>query len=215
MKTFIGIITFFILSGGYVFSQQNDKKAREILNGASTAFANAGGIKASFVFTLENTKAKTNESFNGMISMLGNKFVVETPDYIAWYNGTNQWVYMKTSEEVNMTAPSEDETQMISPSAVLTMYQKGFNCKYIGEKISGNKKVDEVELVPQKKNEWKRLVIQVDKITQLPVSIRLYYVNGIANRIEIAKYQIKQQFSSGMFTFDKSKYPNAELIDLR
>ena len=126
MKVLISIVSLFILSAGFVFSQQ-DKKAKDILDKASSAFANAGGVKASFTFTLENTKAKVNETFNGTIYMQGNKFNIETPDYSAWYNGTNQWVYVKANDEVNLTNPSADETQMINPATILTIYQKGFN----------------------------------------------------------------------------------------
>ena len=214
MKKITITISILFLFAGVAFSQQ-DKKAKDLLDKASTAFANAGGVKASFTFTLENTKAKTNETFNGTISISGNKFLVETPDYTAWYNGVNQWVYMKANEEVNLTNPSEDETQMINPGTILTMYQKGFNYKYTGEKTLNGKKVDEVELIPQKKGEHKKIVIQIDKTNRLPVSIYLQNTNGMNNRIRIGKYQTNQQFPDSLFTFNKSKYPNAELIDLR
>ncbi len=214
MKVIISILSVLLLSTVFVFAQQ-DKKAKEILDKSSATFSTSGGVKASFSFTLENTKAKTNETINGSISMQGNKFMMETPDYLAWYNGTDQWVYMKASNEVNLTAPSDDETQMLNPGTILTIYQKGFNYKYVGEKTVSGKKVDEIELIPQQKSEWKKLVIQIDKISQLPSSIYLQNTNGMNNKIQIVKYQTRQLFANSLFTFDKSKYPGAELIDLR
>ena len=214
MKSIHIITTILLLSTGVAFGQQ-DKKAKDLLDKASTAFTNAGGIKASFSFTLENTKAKTNEAFIGTISMSGNKFLIETPDYTAWYNGVNQWVYMKATEEVNLTNPSPDETQMMNPAGILTGYQKGFNYKYTGAKTLDGKKVDEVELIPQKKGELKKIVIQLDRTNRLPVSIYLQNTNGMNNRVKIAKYQTNLQFPDNLFSFNKSKYPNAELIDLR
>lgn len=214
MRRLIIVILGLLLSAGVAFSQQ-DKKAKELLDKASAAFTKAGGLKASFSFTLENTKAKTNETFIGSISMSGNKFLIETSDYTAWYNGVNQWVYMKANEEVNLSAPSPDETQMINPATILTGYQKGFNYKYTGLKTLDGKKVDEIELIPQKKGEWKKLVIQLDQTNRLPVSLYLQNVNGMNNRVKIAKYQTNLQLPESTFTFNKSKFPNAEVIDLR
>ena len=209
------IVLGVFLSISSVFSQQ-DKTAKDILDKSMTVFAGAGGIKSSFSFTLENTKSKTNEVFNGNISMKGNKFMIETPDYLAWYDGTNQWVYLKDNNEVNLTKPdSSDDAQMINPSVILSMYKKGFSSKYLGEKTVNGKKVSEIELLPQNKNELKKIVLQIDKENQLPSYIQLQYTNGINNIIKIVKYQLNQQFSDSLFSFDKKQYPEVDIIDLR
>lgn len=46
--------------------------------------------------------------------MKGNKFKIEIPDAITWFDGTTQWVYIKDTDEVNITNPTGDELQAIS-----------------------------------------------------------------------------------------------------
>lgn len=213
MRAIFAVFCFFIATF-FAFPQQ-DKAAKDILDKSLTAFENAGGIKASFLFTLENTKNKTKEVTTGSISMKGAKFMIESSEYKIWFDGNNQWVYMDGNDEVNLTKPDADEMQMINPATILSIYKKGFNYQSSGEKKVDGQSVQEVVLIPQKKSDWKKIVIQIDKLTNLPVFIRLEYTNGMNNLIKIVKYQTKQQFADSLFSFDKKKYPNTEVIDLR
>lgn len=207
-------VVFICLSTTLLYSQE--KSAKDILDRSLTAFTNAGGVKASFLFTLEDTRNKMNETFNGNISMKSDKFFLETPDFLVWYNGENQWMYMKEDNEVNLMKPDvDDNSQMLSPVAILSLYKKGFNYKYKGEKTVDKKNIHEIELVPQQKNDWKMVVVQIDKSTNLPSNIVIKYTNGINNIVKIVKYQTNLSFPDSFFSFDKSKYPQVEIIDLR
>ncbi|MDR2474346.1 MAG: outer-membrane lipoprotein carrier protein LolA [Bacteroidales bacterium] len=216
MKTkrfFFTLITVFCTV--FIAFSQQDKKAKDLLDKSLAVFSNAGGIKASFAFTAKQPNEKSSESFNGTIYMKENKFRLETPEFQAWFNGVNQWTYLKDNNEVNLTKPDADEVQQMNPSAVLSIYKKGFNCKYAGEKTVNGKKIDEIVLTPQKKNDWKKVVVQLDKTTTLPVRIQLQYANGMLNDIVISAYQMKQSFSDSLFSFDSQKYPGVEVIDLQ
>lgn len=57
-----------------------------------------------------------------------------------------------------------------------------------------------------------RLNISMDYI---PVSVRIRQGKKTWTRIRVSGLQGKQKFSSDTFTFPASKYPDAELIDLR
>ena len=207
-------IVFICLSTFLTYSQE--KSAKDILDKSLAAFTNAGGIKVSFSFTLKDTKNKVNETFNGNISLKNDKFFLETPELLAWYNGVNQWMYMKDGDEVNLLKPDEnDDSQLLNPVAILSLYKKGFNYKYTGEKTIDKKKIQEVELIPQKKNDWEKVTVQIDSSTNLPSDILVKYKNGTSNSIKIVKYQTKLSFSDDFFSFDKSKYPHVEVIDLR
>ena len=193
-----------------------DDKAKEILDKASVTFAQAGGIKASFTFNIKDVKAKVTESFDGTIQMKGDRFCMDTPDYELWFNGKTQWIYMKGVDEVNISEPSKEELQMLNPSVLFNIYKNGFKYKYLSEKtdIKG-KQVYEIELTPLKKNDMVKMIIQIGKISSLPHTITIVNKNNIDNIIHINKYETGNSYADSMFSFDKKKYPNVEIIDLR
>lgn len=196
---------------------QKDTKAKELLDKSAIVYKSANGISASFTLNIKNVKEKVTESFDGNIIMKDDKFYITTPDVETWFNGKTQWVYLKGNDEVNVSEPSPEELQMINPSTIFHMYQKGFNYKYIGEKkdIKG-KAVYEIELIPQnKKAELSKIIVQIGKTSNLPTSISLINKNQINNIIYINQYQTNMNYPDNIFVFDKKKYPKAEIIDLR
>ncbi len=215
MTKYLSSIILAILLPLTVFGQKDDK-AKEILDKSSVTFSNAGGVYAYFTLNVHDVKAKVKESFDGTIQMKGDKFYLSTPDADSWFNGKTQWVYLKATEEVNVSEPSKEELQMISPSTLFNIYKNGFNYKYIGEKndIKG-KPVYEVELIPKKKSELQKMTIQISKKENLPVTISIFNKNEINNIIYINKYETGKSYTDSMFVFDKKKYPEAEVIDLR
>ncbi|MDR2626996.1 MAG: outer-membrane lipoprotein carrier protein LolA [Dysgonamonadaceae bacterium] len=195
---------------------QKDANAGKLLDKSAETFARAGGISASFTLNIKNTGAKTAESFDGSILMKGDKFFLSTPETDSWFDGKTQWVYMKNSKEVNISEPTQQELQMMTPSVLFNVYKKGFNYKYTGERTDlKGYPVYELELIPRKKTGVTKVIIQIGKKDNLPVSISIINKNGINNIIHINKYQTGQNFSDDLFVFNKKKYPEVEIIDLR
>lgn len=71
------------------------------------------------------------ENVEGSIDMLSDKFVLQVPDMITWFDGTTQWTYLKSSEEVNISIPEKDELLQTNPCLLLQSYKKAFDCKFI------------------------------------------------------------------------------------
>ncbi len=195
---------------------QKDAKARELLDKSSDAYANAGALSTYFTMNVKDPGSKITESFDGTLNLKGTKFYLSTPDADTWFDGKTQWVYMKGAQEVNISEPSEKEIQAINPAIVFSIYKKGCNYKFVSEKTDiKNRKVYEIELIPQGKSEMTRIVMQINKTDYMPVFFHIYYKNKLENLIYVNKYSIKQNFSDTLFVFDKSKYPGTEIIDLR
>ncbi len=212
-KLFLLAIT--VLYASVLFAQK-DAKAKEILDQSSEKFNKSGGISASFTLNVKHVKEKVTESFDGNIQMKGNKFYLSTPETDSWFDGKTQWVYLKGNREVNVTEPSQEELQMLNPSFLFNVYKKGFNYKYVGEKtdIKG-KLVHEIKLTPQKKTEMKEMIVQVSKGNLLPTIISIINKNEINNIIYINKYETGKNYPDNIFSFDKKKFPDVEIIDLR
>lgn len=190
--------------------------ARSILDKASDAYNKAGAVTVTFTLNTKDTKAKTTYSYDGKAYMKGDKFKLEIPDAITWFDGKTQWVYVKDTEEVNISNPTGDELQGISPSVLFSIYKKGYNLAYKGEKRIGTKVIQEVELTSQKKNaDIKTILVQIDKTNNTFYSISLTDKAGMLNTLLIKSYQKGANIPDTTFSFNKKDYPKAEIVDLR
>lgn len=212
MKTKISIL-FCLLASIVGLHAQN---AKNILDNANKAYNDAGIITASFTINTEDSKNKLNYSQDGKAFLKGNKFKIDVPDGTTWFDGTTQWVYVKGSDEVNVSNPTGEELASVSPAIILNIYKTGFKLNYRGEKIIKGKPVYIVELIPlNKKSEFSKIYVNIDKATNLFTSIRMYDKNGFNNELIINKIQTKTNLAENIFVFNKKEFPKAEIVDLR
>ncbi len=212
MKTRLLALLLLFSFTGMAFAQN----ARSILDKASETYNKAGGIIATFTINSKDTKTRNTNSYDGKVYMKVNKFKIEIPYAITWFDGTTQWVYVKDTEEVNISTPTGEELQAISPSVLFNIYKKGFNLKYSGEKKFNGRAMHEVILTPQiKYSEFTKIVVQIDKTSNIFSQIIVTDKAGMENALIIKKYDINQSLSDTTFQFNKKDYPQAEIVDLR
>lgn len=201
-----------LMFGAFSVFSQNPKT---LLDNASAAYAKAGGLNATFTLNTEDSKKKTTYSHDGTALMKGDKFKIEIPDGITWFDGKTQWVYAKGGDEVNVSNPSGEELAGISPSVFLNIYKAGFKLTYKGEKKENGKTSLLVEMIPQKKGEYSKFLVYLDKTTNLFNKVSLFGRDGINTHLIIRKLQTGQTYANNVFAFDKKQYPNVEVVDLR
>ncbi len=193
---------------------QQQAQAKTVLDKAAATFRKAGGIQAGFTLKAYDRGTLAGVS-DGTIQISGEKFCLNTPDIITWFDGKTQWSYVVPNEEVNISTPTEAELQSLNPYALLNMYQKGFNYKLGTTRTYRNKAVDEVILTPMKKQDIASIVLYVAKDSAQPLLIRVEQSNKSYSEIVVESYQTGQKYAASQFAFDKKKYPNAEVIDMR
>ena len=67
---------------------------------------------------------------------------------IVWYDGLQQWAYVKATEEVNLTEPTTEEIATVNHYILINNYKKDFYIKTLKSKSS---KESIAELTPKKK----------------------------------------------------------------
>lgn len=196
-----------------VFAQQ--KEAKDVLDKTSANFRRAGGVEAGFTIKIK-AKGQTDGLLVGNIRLRGDKFVLKTTDAITWFDGETQWSYLKDSEEVNISNPTEEELQGINPYALLSIYEKGFSYALGKTRTYQGRSIYEVVLTStDKTKETSKLILYVAKDTYQPLYIMAELNNGSRSEITITSYRGGQKFDDSIFVFDKKQYPRAEIIDLR
>ena len=197
----------FLLISLFAFSlslfSQNDNQAKQILDRTFSAINSSNGIKLTF-----------KGSYSGELLMKKNKFYLSSDGIKTWFNGKNQWSYVAANDEVNVTTPSVEELQSINPYYLLSSYKSGFSYKFIGQKTINGKKVDSVLLTPLQKGNIMNITIFITTDNQ-PLMINIKEKNGRESSFKVTSYNSKLNLNDTQFTFDKSKYPDAEIIDLR
>ncbi len=183
---------------------QNATKARQILDKTAAIVNNKDGASARFKISGESTG-----TVSGTIAIKGNKFRATTPEASVWFNGKTQWTYMKDSEEVNVSNPSETQQAKMNPYTFITLYKKGYALGMTN--VSGGYKI---HLTAQdKKRAIQEMYITVNSKTYLPTTVRMK-TKGKWTTITISQFKASKQ-SDASFTFNSKDFPEAEVVDLR
>lgn len=192
------------------------QQAASVLDKAARAYEVANGIKATFTMHIRSDKQQIRESFEGEIQIKGNKFQLNTPDMLSWFDGKTQWTYMLRTEEVNVSNPDGDELMFTNPAFLLKNYKKGFDAEFKGESTSANGKLAyDISLTPRKKSNVSRVDLQIEKQSNLPASVTVASKDGMINTIRITNLETGLNQPDTEFVFNASRFPEAEIIDLR
>lgn len=213
MKKFVfGAILLFIGTASYA---QYDPKALEILEAMSKKYKVITSFEATLTSSLTNESEGVKEEFKGKIIVKGEKFRLSLDDQEIINNGTTVWTYLPSAKEVNIDNfdPASDE---INPIKIFDIYKKGFKYLYLADKTEAGVVLEEVDLVPEKKDaqyfKIKMMIVKKDKSIQ---SWTMFDKSGNRYKYTITKFTPNIKVDDALFTFDPKKYPGVEIIDLR
>jgi len=202
-----------------IFSKaQQDPKAKGILDEVSSKTKTYKTILADFSFSMENKAMSINEKNEGTIKLKGQKYVVELPGagVKVYSDGKNNWSYMKQGNQVTVSTIEDSGNDLMDPSSLFSIYEKGFISKFVAEKNVGGKAVYQIELFPDKKEfDVSKITIEIDKATMMIKSAQLFGTDGNVYGIVVKKMETNKEFPDSDFVFDAKKFPDVEVIDLR
>lgn len=194
---------FFLLMLTLSLSAQQDTKAKNILDKTVEKYNQSKGISVIF-----------GGSQSGKILLKGEKFQLTTQDVTTWFDGQTQWSYLIQNEEVNISTPTPEELRAINPYAWLSLYKQGFNYRYSGVKTREGKQGHEIVLTPQTKQDIQSITLLIGSDYE-PIYIGILPTEGQMQEFIVHNYRTQLNLNDNAFRFDKSKYPNAEIIDMR
>lgn len=183
---------------------QTGNQAKQILDKTAAVLSRKGGASASF--QLSNAKMG---KVSGTIAIKGNKFHAATPQAIVWFNGKTQWTYLKKTEEVNVTTPTQAQQMMMNPYTFINIYKTG----YVMTASTASNSY-EVHLKAQNnKRTIQEMYITVDKKTYVPLTVKMRQQKAWTT-ISISNFKGVNQPAS-LFVFNSKEFPGAEVVDLR
>ena len=179
--------------------------AKSVLDKAATEYRKCASVNVTFEV------AASGDTDNGTILLQGNKFLTKLSNTTTWFDGKTMWSYVKDNEEVNVTEPKSTQLAKMNPYAFIDMYKKGYDVAF----GSNTKAYYEVVLTSTNaKNSIQKAIIRINRMNYQPMYIMM---GGSKADIEIkvTSYKKGKKQADSVFKFNKKKYPNAEIIDLR
>lgn len=203
-RLYIIILPLLLLS--FSCSTNAENRATRLLDKIVAQIESGKGISLKFLLQQNDM-----ENVEGSIDMQSDKFVLQVPDMITWFDGTTQWTYLKSSEEVNISIPEKEELLQTNPCLLLQSYKKAFDCKFIEKKSD----VCELSLIPKQHSEITEIEIFVNEKQTALTHITVIQKDGQKTDVDIIHYETNTNFPVNHFVFQKGLFPYAEIIDLR
>src|SRR5688572_1287291 len=192
---------------------KNDPAAKAILDGVSAKFKTFTTVNATFTYKVENASNKVLSTKTGSIKMKGTKYWILFNGQEIFCNGTTVWNYDKAANEVTISKV-DASAGAITPQKLFTnFYDTDFLYTLNGEKKSGNKTLQEIEMTPVDKSKpFHKVYVQVDKTAKTIYSTKVLENAGNRYTYTVNTMKTNQKIDDSQFVFDKKKYPGVEEV---
>jgi len=194
-------------------SGQNDPESIKILDRFSANALGAPSVSMKFRLVKTDQMENTNDTLTGSIILSKDKYRLDLPDNIIWYNGEISWSYLPAEKEVTIMKPDKkDNSFQNRPSSIFTMYKSGYKNRLIEEK--GGSYV--IELYPEDiKSDLLRVRLYIGNSLLDLKSLEYIQRDGIILTLLVREYNLKTKPDPGTFNFQPGKYKGVDIIDMR
>lgn len=203
MKRILLIATLIIAA---IANAQQADKAKNLLDEVNSKMSAYNNIYIDFKYNLDNMAENINQETKGNVTIAKDKYLLNYLGATKMYDGSKTYTIVPENEEVTIEKNANEETA-ITPSRMLTFYKKGYKYKWdIQQNIRG-RKIQYVELKPQKQSsEVKQILLGIDIQTKHIYNLIEIGKNGTKTTITINTFKTNQPLSENIFKFDREKY---------
>jgi len=211
------LITVFSLIAWVGYSQQ-DAKAKEILEKVTKTTQSLASLDAKFTFEMNNKAQNIKDKSQGSIILKNKKYKLDIPQMglKVTCDGKTIWSYMVNSNEVTISNLDDATDELMDPSKIFTIYERGFNYKFLNEGTDAGVSVYNIELTPQKPSgDIQKIKLMIDKQKMLIHGAVMDGKEGNTVIIAVNQYKTDGVYSDADFVFDPKKYKGIEVVDMR
>ncbi|PKQ62267.1 hypothetical protein BZG02_13195 [Labilibaculum filiforme] len=193
-----------------------DIKAKTVLDKVSAKNKEFKSIKAEFTFSMDNAEEDIHEVSEGSIVLVGNKYRLKLMGVDTYYNGTTMASHIIDVNEVNITEPEDNEDEGLNPAQIFSIYEKGYNYKYIKEETVNSTICHVIDLIPlNTEREFTSIQLRIDKVNNQIESLKTIGKDGNNVSIILKKLTPNLKFADSYFVFDPKSHTDVEINDMR
>ena len=195
-------------------AQEDDAKAREILNKVSAKAKNYKNMKFDFTYRMVDKAHNIDESLKGSVTLEGDKYRLSFMGRTIISDAKTVWSYDPDAEEIQVSNVNKDG-DAFNPGKLLTSYDESYRSKLIKTKKENGKEYYIIDLYPKKGKSFFKIRLKIDKAALQIVSGTVYGKDNVIYTYSIDKFSSDVTTSAGFFTMNVKDYPDADVVDLR
>ena len=214
-KLLLTVIAFMAI---FALQAQKEEKAREILEQVTEKTKSYTTVKIKFKYIIDNRAEKMRDTTKGTIYLKADKFKLFFQGNEIFSDGTTIWTHQIDAGEITINDIDLEDDGALNPTNILTMYEKGFKYRFLGEIKDGGKAYYQIDLYPEnpKEKSYSIVKLKIDKTNNHLSSIKMVGKDGIDYIIDLVQFKPNVKVVDSMFNFDPAKYPkNIEINDMR
>jgi outer membrane lipoprotein-sorting protein len=196
---------------------QQDPEAKRILDEAAEKTRSFHTIQVNYELTVNDRKEKTSSTSEGQIKIKGEKYRLEAPGSVVYFDGKTMWTYSEDINEVTITEPDmEDEDFLSNPAKILTWYNRDFKYRYVQQTLLNGLDMHEIDLFPNNLEQpYSRIKIFIAVRDLSLYLIKSIGKDGIDYSIKLSDYVTDRELGDELFVFDPAKFKKVEIVDMR
>lgn len=200
-----GFILLFFLTTVFAFGQN----AKTLLNEVSEKVKSYNNISIDFKYIMDIPGENIRQETRGDVILEGDKYVLNMMGTTRIFDGKLIYTIVPEDEEVTISKFSPQDDSEITPSKMLTFYEKGYNYKMDIEQNVKGRKIRYIRLTPTDSNsEIKEILLGIDVQTKHIYKLIQTDRNNNQFTITVNSFKTNQPLSKTLFTFDEAKYKN-------
>lgn len=214
MKKIRKIVAIFIVCMPFIVAAQTDQHAKTFFDKTIAVLQN-NPLQTDFSVTYENAISNESEIKQGKLILKGNKFYFLLDGMTLFFDGKTQWMYMKDIDEVSISEPTGKELSDVNPILMIKEFRKTHMVQFDADDVeaSPNRLLNLYPL--DKTADHFKVSLVVKASNKQIVSMKISFKNGTSTLFSTKNYQLLKSIADSVFVFDKSKYPNVMINDLR
>ncbi len=183
------------------------QNAKTFLNEVSSKVRSYDNIYIDFKYTLNNKKENVNQETRGNVTIQGDNYLLNMLGITRIFNGSTIYTIIPEDEEVTISKYNAQDDKEITPSKMLTFYERGYTYKMdVIQNVKG-RKIQFVKLRPIDTNaEIKDILLGVDMQTKHVYKLIQTDEQGTQFTITVSYFKTNQPLSKTLFTFNETKY---------
>ncbi|MGB1268631.1 MAG: LolA family protein [Flavobacteriaceae bacterium] len=204
MKKYLVIIITLISSISF---SQNAAKAKQYLEDVSKNVKNYKNISIDFKYSLKNEAENIEQNTKGNVYLKGENYLLNLMGVTRLHDGKKSYTINSEDEEITITNSSDEDTEAITPSKMLTFYKEGYTYAWDKKLPIKGRSIQYIKLTPIDSNsEIKYVLLGIDTSTKNIYNLIENGKNGTVTTLTVNSFKTNQPLSESLFIFDRNKY---------
>lgn len=208
------LLSIVVLFASMSFAQK-DKKAEAILSKISKTYKSYNSFRVKFSLSIQNKKEYIDETSIGSADIKDKKYRISIMGTDSYFDGKTRYVFLKDSEEINISEPDEEDSALANPGKIFELYKTGFNYSIHKQYKKEGINIVEIKLVPTTEKDYSYVVLVVNKDKYNVISFSTIGKDGEDVVLKMINLETTHDFKDSHFILDTKQFPDAEIIDMR